>query len=182
MPFGDKKDTRRGSFALLCMKDTPENARRDWKGIKVGTHGEVLDYKVRADRGVIDIGHKEEMRGDNKHGVEKREYHLERHVYLHSDRDHDKITGRVYSKAPLMSTAFQLGAREIHTYVIEDNDFRKLIEAAGVKVVLLGNNGTAPKEPKPIVEKPPKPKKEKSKQEPKESIKERFNRAGKKGK
>lgn len=151
MQFSDKKGCKTGSCALLCFKETSESAQRAWNGIRVGTHGERLDFKVRPGMGVVDIGYREEIR-EYEHGTEKREYRLERKIYLHSDRDFTKITGKVDPRAPVMSVAFQIGATEMHTPVIENQDFCDEIAEAGVKVVMLSANGKPHKEPEKPVE------------------------------
>ncbi len=157
MQFSDKRGCMTGSSALLCFKETPENVQNDWGGIRVGTHGGRLDFKVRPRMGVVDIGYREELRGNEEDGVQRVEFRLERKIYLHSDRDHTKITGKVDPRAPIMSVAFQVGAREIHTPIIENQDFCDEITAAGVKVVLMSSNGGAKKPVEAPAKEPEKP-------------------------
>ncbi len=157
MQFSDLKGGKRGSCALLCLKETPESVQRDWGGIRVGTHGADLDFKVRPGMGVVDIGYREELRGNEEDGVARVEFRLSRKIYLHSDRDHTDITGKVDPRAPVMSVAFQVGAAEIHTPVIENQDFCDEVIAAGVKVVLMSSNGEADKPVVEAVEEPEQP-------------------------
>jgi hypothetical protein len=151
MQFIDLKDSKRGAMVLLCTKQTPEEQMRAWPGTKVGNHGDRLDLMVNTDLGVIDLGYKCE---EKQYGTrfELVEYRLARYVYLHSEPSDMLRPGKISKAAPLMSAAFQIGAKEIHTHVIEDEDYRKAVEAAGVKVVYLGsNNGDTPiQKPAPV--------------------------------
>ncbi len=176
MQFSDKKGCKRGSSALLCFKETPDTVQSAWGGIRVGVHGAELDFKVRPRMGVVDIGYREELRGNEEDGVARVEFRLERKIYLHSDRDCTLITGKVDPRAPVMSVAFQVGAAEIHTPVIENQDFCDEIIAAGVNVVLMSSNGGAEKPAEEVIEEPEQPVVDETPPEPPTPLKKKGGR------
>ena len=170
MQFSDLKGTHRGQVALLCLKDTPKDLIESFSGIKIGNVGRTLDFKMITEAGRILLGYREEERKDSE-GMAFESFHIEERIYLHAE-PLELREGRICSEAPFMSLAYQLGCVEIHTPHVENEGIRRLIEAEGVKVIVLNEE----------VEKAPEVKAPEKQETVVKKVKKHFNKKIKKRK